>query len=94
MLKTVEQHLLDFTSLRTSFSQMGFGMVLDALSMSPFKPLVKIDFRILSFKMALLLALASVKRVSEIHALLVHSYSGVERAYPSLNAIREPELHR
>lgn len=51
-------------------------LVLDALSVSLFKPVVKIDFRILSFKMALPLALASVKRVSEIHTLSVHSYSG------------------
>ncbi|XP_073701195.1 uncharacterized protein [Garra rufa] len=49
------------------------GLVLDALSMSPFEPLDKIDFKILSFKTALLIALVSAKRVSEIHALSVHS---------------------
>ncbi len=49
------------------------GLVLDALSMSPFEPLDKVDVKILSFKTALLLALASAKRVSEIHALSVHS---------------------
>ncbi|XP_067221487.1 uncharacterized protein [Chanodichthys erythropterus] len=49
------------------------GLVLDALSMSPFEPLDKVDFKILSFKTALLLALASAKRVSEIHAFSVHS---------------------
>ncbi len=49
------------------------GLVLDALSMSPFEPLDKVDLKILSFKTALLLALASAKRVSEIHALSVHS---------------------
>ncbi len=49
------------------------GLVLDALSMSPFEPLDKVDLKILSFKTALLLALASAKRVSEIHAFSVHS---------------------
>ncbi|XP_056116182.1 uncharacterized protein LOC130092366 [Rhinichthys klamathensis goyatoka] len=49
------------------------ALVLEALSMSPFEPLDEIDLKILSFKTALLLALASAKRVSEIHALSVHS---------------------
>ncbi len=49
------------------------GLVLDALSMSPFEPLDKVDLKILSFKTALLLALASAKRVSDIHAFSVHS---------------------
>ncbi|KAI2667323.1 Signal recognition particle SEC65 subunit [Labeo rohita] len=48
-------------------------LVLDGLSMSPFEPLDKVDFKILSFKTALLVALVSAKRVSEIHAFSVHS---------------------
>lgn len=48
-------------------------LVLDALSAAPFEPLDKADLKVLSFKTALLLALASAKRVSEIHALSVHS---------------------
>ncbi|XP_026102951.1 uncharacterized protein LOC113074342 [Carassius auratus] len=48
-------------------------LVLDALSVSPFEPLDKADLKLLSFKTALLLALASAKRVSEIHALSVNS---------------------
>ncbi len=62
-----------FASFKTAFLLMGFGIVLDALTMSPFEPLDKVDFKILSFKTALLLALASAKRVSEIHAFSVHS---------------------
>ncbi len=60
-----------FASFKTAFPLM--GLLLDALSMSPFEPLDKVDLKILSFKMALLLALASAKRVSEIHAFSVHS---------------------
>nr|XP_055035574.1 uncharacterized protein LOC129423361 [Misgurnus anguillicaudatus] len=48
-------------------------LVLDSLSAAPFEPLDKADLKVLSFKTALLLALASAKRVSEIHALSVHS---------------------
>lgn len=47
-------------------------LVLDALSRAPFKPLDMIDTKLLLFKTALLLALASAKRVSEIHALSVN----------------------
>ncbi|XP_049341328.1 uncharacterized protein LOC125805033 [Astyanax mexicanus] len=49
------------------------SLVLEALSAAPFEPLDQVDFKILSFKTALLLALASAKRVSEIHAFSVHS---------------------
>ncbi len=48
------------------------GLVLD-LSMSPFEPLDMVDFKILSFKMALLLALALGKSISKIHTFSVHS---------------------
>ena len=46
-------------------------MVLDALSRPPFEPLQHVELKVLSFKTALLLALASAKRVSDIHALSV-----------------------
>ena len=43
-------------------------MVLHAVSRPPFEPLQQIELRKLSFKTALLLALTSAKRVSDIHA--------------------------
>lgn len=46
--------------------------VLRALSGPPFEPLSSVSIKLLSLKTALLLALASAKRVSEIHALSVH----------------------
>ena len=46
--------------------------VLEALSCSPFEPLGQVELKVLSLKTALLLALASAKRVGEIHALSVH----------------------
>ncbi|XP_051988692.1 uncharacterized protein LOC127648137 [Xyrauchen texanus] len=48
------------------------SMVLDAMSQQPFEPLGSISLKNLSFKTALLLALASAKRVSDMHALSVH----------------------
>jgi hypothetical protein len=47
-------------------------MVLDAMSQQPFEPLGSISLKNLSFKTALLLALASAKRASDMHALSVH----------------------
>lgn len=48
------------------------SMVLEAISAPPFEPLAEVDFKTLSIKTALLLALATAKRVSEMHALSVH----------------------
>ena len=48
------------------------SVVLDALSRPPFEPLQQVELKVLSFKTALLLALASAKRVSDIHALSVN----------------------
>ncbi|KAL0148244.1 hypothetical protein M9458_056476 [Cirrhinus mrigala] len=48
------------------------SLVLEALSQQPFEPLGDIPLKLLSFKTALLLALASAKRVSDLHALSVH----------------------
>ena len=47
-------------------------VVLRALAQPPFEPLQSVDIRTLSLKTALLVALASAKRVSEIHTLSVH----------------------
>lgn len=46
--------------------------VLDALTDRPFEPLSQLELRVLLLKMALLLALASAKWVSDIHALSVN----------------------
>ncbi|XP_051980853.1 uncharacterized protein LOC127642225 [Xyrauchen texanus] len=48
------------------------SMVLDTMSQQPFEPLGSISLKNLSFKTALLLALASAKRVSDMHAFSVH----------------------
>ncbi|XP_010773556.1 uncharacterized protein, partial [Notothenia coriiceps] len=47
-------------------------VVLDGLTRTPFEPLEEADMKHLSLKTVLLLALASAKRVSDIHALSVH----------------------
>ncbi|KAK2823510.1 hypothetical protein Q7C36_020110 [Tachysurus vachellii] len=49
------------------------SMVLEVLAQQTFEPLGDISLKLLSFKTALLLALASAKRVSDLHALSVHS---------------------
>lgn len=46
--------------------------MLQALTDHPFEPLEDTDLKILSYKTVLLLALATAKRVSYIHALSVH----------------------
>ena len=47
-------------------------MVLDVLSQPPFEPLQQLDLKVLSLKTALLVALSTAKRVSDIHALSVN----------------------
>ena len=47
------------------------ALVLDSLSQPPFEPLEGLDMKLLSLKTALLLALVTAKRVSDIHALSV-----------------------
>ena len=47
------------------------ALVLDALSQPPFEPLEGLDMKLLSLKTALLLALVTAKRVSDIHAFSV-----------------------
>ena len=48
------------------------AIVLDSLTKPPFEPLGQVDMKHLSLKTALLMALATAKRVSDIHALSVH----------------------
>ncbi|XP_060746163.1 uncharacterized protein LOC132859430 [Tachysurus vachellii] len=49
------------------------SMVLEVLAQQPFEPLGDISLKLLSFKTVLLLALASAKGVSDLHALSFHS---------------------
>lgn len=49
------------------------SVVLRALSDHPFEPLEDIELKMLSLKTVLLLAMATTKRVSDIHALSVHT---------------------
>ncbi len=49
------------------------SVVLNALSQPPFEPVDNIDLKLLSLKVALLLALSTVKQVSELHALSSHN---------------------
>ena len=49
------------------------ALVLDALTGAPFEPLERVDMRFLSLKAALLLALVTAKRVSDLHVLSIHS---------------------
>ena len=48
------------------------SLVPDALSRPPFEPLHQVELKFLSFKTALLVALASAECVSDIHALSVN----------------------
>ena len=47
------------------------ALVLDSLSRAPFEPLEGISMKLLSLKTALLLALVTARRVSDVHALSV-----------------------
>lgn len=57
---------------RSSVPSWDLPIVLEALCGVPFEPLDSVDIKLLSYKTALLLALASAKRVSDMHALSVH----------------------
>ena len=46
-------------------------LVLDALTQAPFEPLEAVDIKYLTLKTALLVALTSAKRVSDLHALSI-----------------------
>lgn len=48
------------------------GIVLNALTEHPFEPLDKLELELLTLKTAFLLSIASIRRISELHALSVH----------------------
>lgn len=50
------------------------AVVLEGLKSAAFEPLQGADLKLVSLKTVLLLALASAKRVSDIHALSVHPF--------------------
>ncbi len=54
-------------------SQWDLQMVLDRLCLAPYEPVEQADIRSLSMKTACLLAITSVRRVCELHALSVSS---------------------
>ena len=56
---------------RTLAPQWDLVLVLRALSKAPFEPLDQVPLKVLSAKVALLLALTSAKRVSDLSALSV-----------------------
>ena len=49
------------------------SLVLDALCGPPFEPLESLELRVLTFKTVFLLAITTAKRVSDLHALSIHS---------------------
>ncbi|KAI2665755.1 Altered inheritance of mitochondria protein 21 [Labeo rohita] len=54
-----------------SVSTWDLSLVLTALRQAPFEPLHSVELKFLSMKTLLLLALASIKRVGDLHAFLV-----------------------
>ena len=65
----------DRPSANRSIPNWDLSLVLLALTRAPFEPLAKADLKILTFKSVFLLALASGKRRSEIHAWTFDSFS-------------------
>lgn len=59
--------------IRGTVPKWDLSAMLEALSQYSFEPLGSISLKLLSFKTALFLALASAKCVTGLHALLVHS---------------------
>ncbi|KAK0133494.1 hypothetical protein N1851_031019 [Merluccius polli] len=60
------------SALRNPVPRWDLPLVLGALSRPPFEPLQDLGLDVLSMKTAFLLAIASARRVSELHALSVH----------------------
>ena len=65
----------DRPSANRSIPNWDLSLVLLALTRPPFEPLAKADLKILTFKTVFLLALASDKRRSKIHAWTFDSFS-------------------
>jgi hypothetical protein len=53
---------------RVLVPQWNLGLVLSALNLTPFEPAEEVDLKFLSYKCCFLLALASCRRRSEVHA--------------------------
>ncbi|MGH0126266.1 UNVERIFIED_CONTAM: hypothetical protein FKN15_027916, partial [Acipenser sinensis] len=58
---------------RTVLPEWSLDIVLEALTKAPFEPIYSIELKYLSMKTAILMAITSAKRVSELQALSVHS---------------------
>ncbi|XP_063350743.2 uncharacterized protein LOC134642723 [Pelmatolapia mariae] len=58
--------------LKSSVPAWDLSLVLEALCSPLFEPIESVDMKFLSYKTVLLLALASAKRVGDLHALSVH----------------------
>ncbi|XP_047229391.1 uncharacterized protein LOC124872980, partial [Girardinichthys multiradiatus] len=58
--------------IKPSFPSWDLTLVLEALCDPPFEPLESVDVKFLSYKLALLLALTTAKRVGDLHALSVN----------------------
>ncbi|XP_056112700.1 uncharacterized protein LOC130089419 [Rhinichthys klamathensis goyatoka] len=74
------------------------SVVLSALSKAPFEPIDSIALKLLALKTALLLALTTAKRVSELQALSVHPSCmkfapGGQRAYFKTNPAFVPKVY-
>ncbi|XP_061094957.1 uncharacterized protein LOC133126631 [Conger conger] len=76
--------------------QWDLTVVLKALCSPPFEPLESVEWRALSLKVALLTALVSAKRVSDLCALSVHpdclSFSGSDRVVLRPNPAFTPKV--
>ncbi|CAM4736218.1 unnamed protein product, partial [Leuciscus chuanchicus] len=70
---TIGQHLLVCRVSKPLIPPWDLSVVLNALSQPPFEPIESVELKFLSLKAALLLALSTAKRVSELHALSVHN---------------------
>jgi len=79
--------------VHTSSPQWDLPLVLKALVTEPFEPLERSSLKALSLKAALLLALTSAKRVSELTALSVHpSYLLIRGDHSGQHSDRTPPL--
>ena len=64
----VRNFSLERPQQRVSVPQWNLGLVLSALNLTPFEPAEEVDLKFLSYKCCFLLALASGRRRSEVHA--------------------------
>jgi hypothetical protein len=71
LINWLESLTLRDLSKKDWFLSGDLGLVLSALKLSPFEPATEVDIKFVSYKCCFLLALASGRRRSEIHALSV-----------------------